>query len=195
VDEDGAPLGLVKGLWHAHIGWFFSRSSWFFSRGREHELARVARDVHDDRLVMAIDRLYGVWMLVSLALPFTIGFLAGGTVELGVEAMVWGGLVRVFLLHHVTWSVNSICHTVGTREYRARDESRNNWLLALPSLGEGWHNNHHAFPSAALYGIGRKQVDLAGLVLVGLERLGLASELKRHDPRQLERRRLRAAES
>ena len=191
VGRSDALGSRAAGLWHAHIGWFFTRGSWFFSRGRERELPQYGRDLYANELVMRIDRLYPIWMTLSLALPFGIGLAVGGTLARGFEAMIWGGLLRIFLLHHVTWSVNSICHSFGRRMYRATDESRNNWVLALPSLGEAWHNNHHAFPSAAIYGLDRFQIDIAGIVLLGLERVGLVSDLKRPDQSQRTRRRLR----
>ena len=105
----------------------------------------------------------------------------------GVEATIWGGLVRIAVFQHVTWSVNSICHMFGRRDFDVRDESRNNWLLALPSLGEAWHNNHHAFPSSAVHGLGRFQFDLSALVIRGLEKVGLVWDVKvphEHEPGQ-----------
>ena len=92
--------------------------------------------------------------------------------------MVWGGLVRIFLFHHMTWSVNSVCHTFGRRSFETADESRNNWLVALPTFGEGWHNNHHAFPGSAIHGLGRRQVDVSWWTIRALERLGLAWDVK-----------------
>ena len=104
--------------------------------------------------------------------------------------MVWGGLIRIALFQHITWSVNSICHMFGRKGYEARDESRNNWLLALPSLGEAWHNNHHAFPSSAIHGIDPRQFDLSGLLIRGLERIGLIWDVKRPDALSRDRRRM-----
>ena len=101
-------------------------------------------------------------------MPFVMGYLLDG-VRGGVEASIWGGLVRIAVFQHITWSVNSICHMFGRRDFDVRDESRNNWLLALPSLGEAWHNNHHAFPSSAVHGLGRFQLDLSALVIRGLK--------------------------
>lgn len=108
----------------------------------------------------------------------------------GFEAMVWGGLVRIFLFQHATFSVNSVCHLFGTKAYRARDESRNNPIVALFTFGEGWHNNHHAFPSSAQHGLDRGQLDLAWLVIRGLERLGLAWNVRRPEQRGLAARRI-----
>ena len=107
------------------------------------------------RVIRRIDRLYMLWVVLSLGIPFAVGFAVDPTLRGGLTGLVWGGLVRIFLFHHMTWSVNSICHTFGRRPYATDDESRNNWLIALPTFGEGWHNNHHAFPGSAIHGLGR----------------------------------------
>ena len=159
--------GKVKGLWHAHMGWFFS------TKGVAESELRFRRDLDADPVLRRVDRLYFLWILLTLGIPFAIGYAVGGTLWLGFEAMVWGGLVRIFLGHHITWSINSICHMFGSRPYKARDESRNNFLLALPSFGESWHNNHHAFPASAIFGIDRGQLDLGALTIRLFERLGL----------------------
>jgi stearoyl-CoA desaturase (delta-9 desaturase) len=178
----GGLRGRLGGLWHAHMGWIFRR-------GPVERRARYAKDLCDDPLIRTIDRAYLLWVVLTLGLPFAVGYAAGGTAGRGFEALVWGGLIRVLLIHHATWSVNSICHSFGTRPYRARDESRNNWLLALPTLGESWHNNHHAFPSSAVLGIDRRQLDIGAWVIRGLERSGLAWDVHRPDARQRARRR------
>ena len=159
--------GKVKGLWHAHMGWFFS------TKGMAETELRFRRDLDADPVLKTVDRLYFPWILLTLGIPFAVGYAVGGTLWLGFEAMVWGGLVRIFLGHHITWSINSICHMFGSRPYKARDESRNNFLLALPSFGESWHNNHHAFPASAIFGIDRGQLDLGALTIRLFERLGL----------------------
>jgi len=129
---------------------------------------------------------------VTLGIPFAIGYAFGG-VERGVEGLLWGGLVRIFLYQHATFSVNSICHMFGRRDYRSRDESRNNWLVALLVFGEGWHNNHHAFPASARHGLHRFQIDLSWLVIRGLEKLRLVWNVKVPDELQMRRKRLQAA--
>ncbi len=174
--HDGV-LGGLRGFAHAHISWLFSSKG--MERGRD-----WGRDLYEDRLIRAIDRLYLVWVVLTIGLPFTVGLAWGGP-AVGFEAMIWGGLLRIFLFQHATFSVNSICHLFGTRPYRSRDESRNNAVVALFTLGEGWHNNHHAFPSSARHGLGRGQLDLAWLVIRGLELLGLAWNVRRPDPRGL----------
>ena len=179
---DGAAAAL-KGFVHAHVGWLFTLKG--MERGREY-----GRDLYEDRLVRAIDRLYPLWVVLTLGLPFLVGYLVGGSWERGVEAMVWGGLLRIFLYQHATFSVNSICHLFGRRAYRSRDESRNNWLVALLVFGEGWHNNHHAFPSSARHGLDRFQLDVSWWVIRGMEKLGLVWDVKRPGSDQLARRRL-----
>ena len=166
-------LGAVRGLWHSHVGWLFS------SKGLVVR-TRFGRDLTGDRLLRVIDRMYFVWVALGFAIPYAFGYAIGG-VSGGVQAMVWGGLIRIALFQHVTWSVNSICHMFGRRTYATRDESRNNWLLALPSLGEAWHNNHHAFPSSAVHGLDERQLDLSGYLIHKMERIGLVWDVKRVD--------------
>jgi stearoyl-CoA desaturase (delta-9 desaturase) len=122
-----------------------------------------------DPIVMFVQRTTVAW--------FGLGLLLPGLVD-GWRGFLWGGLVRMALQNHATFAVNSICHSFGSRPYATPDESRNNWAVALWSLGEGWHNNHHAFPSSALHGFGWREPDLSGLVIVGLGRLGLARNVR-----------------
>ena len=176
-------LGAVKGFVHAHVGWLFANLG--MEEGREY-----GKDLYEDRLLVWIDRLYLLWVVLTLGLPFLLGFLVGGTWQRGLEAMVWGGLIRIFLYQHATFSVNSICHMFGRRDYRSRDEARNNWLVALLVFGEGWHNNHHAFPASARHGLGRLQIDVSWWVIRALEKLRLVWNVKIPSATQLERRRL-----
>ena len=120
------------------------------------------KDLYEDRLVRTIDRLYLLWVALSLGIPFAVGYAVGGTWQAGLQGLVWGGLVRIFLYQHATFSVNSVCHMFGRKDYRSRDEARNNWLVALLVFGEGWHNNHHAFPASARHGLDRFQLDRRG---------------------------------
>jgi stearoyl-CoA desaturase (delta-9 desaturase) len=151
------------------------------------------RDLYEDRVIRWIDRLYVVWVVVTFGLPFLIGYAVGGSWQAGVEGLVWGGLLRVFLYQHATFAVNSICHMFGTQDYRSRDEARNNWLIALLVFGEGWHNNHHAFPASARHGLDRLQMDMSWWMIRGLEKLGLVWNVRCATPEQRDRRRLRAA--
>ena len=196
-DKDGDPhsphaghpegvWGAVTGFVHAHVGWMFTLKG--MERGREY-----GRDLYEDRLVRTIDRLYMLWVVATLGIPFALGFAIGGSWQRGVEAMVWGGLVRIFLYQHATFSVNSICHMFGRQDYRSRDEARNNWLVALLVFGEGWHNNHHAFPASARHGLHRFQIDVSWWVIRAMEKLRLVWDVKVPDARQLERRRIQSA--
>ena len=172
VGHQGGWRGALKGLWHAHMGWLF-RTVGLADR------ERFARDLLADRAVRAMDRLFWLWVVLGFAIPFGIGWLIGGTLGTGLTALLWGGLVRVFLLHHVTWSINSVCHFFGRRRFKTEDESRNVFWLAPLSFGESWHHNHHAFPRSAFHGLRRLEVDPGGLLILMLEKLGLAWDVVR----------------
>ncbi len=198
-DRDGDPhsphagrreglFGGLGGFFHAHMGWLVSTKG--MERGR-----RYGRDLYDDPVIRRIDRLYMLWVVLTLAIPFAIGFAVDPTLRGGMTGLVWGGLVRIFLFHHMTWSVNSVCHTFGRRPYETDDESRNNWIVALPTFGEGWHNNHHAFPGSAIHGLGRRQVDMSWWTIRGLEKLGLAWDVKVPAAERLARRAAQAPSS
>jgi stearoyl-CoA desaturase (delta-9 desaturase) len=183
TDEEGDPhsphthsgagwRGVLVGLWHSHMGWLFED---------EHTSARrYAPDLRKDPIIRRIDRLFPFWVLLGLLVPAVAGFaLSGGSLFAAFTAFLWAGLVRVFLLHHATWSVNSICHMYGRRPFATDDQSRDNWLVALVSLGEGWHHSHHAFPTSAQHGLRRTQIDPSYAVIRVLERLGLVWNVKR----------------
>jgi stearoyl-CoA desaturase (Delta-9 desaturase) len=180
----GVP-GAVVGLVHAHVGWLF------VTKGMERGPA-YARDLYEDRMIRWIDRIYLVWVALTLGIPFLVGYLVGG-VDLGIEVMIWGGLVRIFAWQHVTFSINSICHAFGRQDYPARDESRNVRWLAPLSFGESWHNSHHAFPASARHGLDNGQLDLAWLTIRGLQSLGLVRDVKRPSEVQKARRRIQPA--
>jgi stearoyl-CoA desaturase (delta-9 desaturase) len=188
VGYGGGAWGAMRGFAHAHVGWMFSNLG--MEQGREY-----GRDLYEDRLVRMIDRMYLLWVVLTLGIPFAIGYAVGGTWELGLEGLVWGGLIRIAAYQHATFSVNSICHMFGRQDYRSRDEARNNWLVALLVFGEGWHNNHHAFPVSARHGLHRGQIDVSWWVIRGLEKLRLVSNVKVPDAAQLERRRVQPAEA
>ena len=187
VGHGDGLAGAIRGFVHAHVGWLFSNLG--MEQGREY-----GRDLYENRLVRVLDRLYLVWVALSLGLPAAIGYAVGGTSG-ALEGLVWGGFVRIFAYQHATFSVNSICHMFGRQDYRSRDEARNNWLVALLVFGEGWHNNHHAFPSSARHGLDRRQLDVSWWVIRGLERLGLVRNVRVPDTQQRQRRRLQTAES
>jgi stearoyl-CoA desaturase (delta-9 desaturase) len=179
-DAGGGFVGTVKGLIHAHVGWLFTTKG--MERGDIY-----GRDLYDDRKIQVVDRLYLVWVALSVGLPFAIGFAVTGSVGRGLEAMVWAGLIRIFAFEHATFAVNSICHTFGSRRYDARDESTNNWVVAALTMGEGWHNNHHAFPRSARHGLERGEIDVSWLVIRGLQRLRVASMVRLPTPAQRNR--------
>jgi stearoyl-CoA desaturase (delta-9 desaturase) len=129
--------------------------------------------LYKDPMVMFFHRTYPLWIILSFALPFALG---------GWTGLLWGGLVRVFLVHHVTWSVNSICHTFGRREFDTTDQSRNQWVVGLLAMGEGWHNNHHAFPRSAFHGLHWWQIDFSAYVIMLLEKLRLVRNVQRVSP-------------
>ncbi|MGH2747281.1 MAG: acyl-CoA desaturase [Actinomycetota bacterium] len=176
LDEGEGIMGVLRGLWHAHVGWLFDE----FKTDKE----RWARDLTRDDDMNRIDRLFPQLVIVSFALPAALGFALTGSLGGLLGGLLWGGLARVFFLHHVTWSINSICHFYGTRPFETSDYSTNNWPLALISFGESWHNNHHAFPTSAVHGLGRWQVDLSALVISALERARLATNVRRVSPDQ-----------
>jgi stearoyl-CoA desaturase (Delta-9 desaturase) len=161
------PFEALKGLWHAHTGWLFT------TVGRA-DRARYAKDLVQDAGLRTIARLFLPLVVVSLVIPALVGWMLIGGWYGFVSGLVWGGAVRILLLHHVTWSINSICHFWGRRRFDSPDESRNVWWLSWLSFGESWHNNHHAFPSSAFHGLRRFEVDPGGWVIRGLEACGLA---------------------
>ena len=163
-------LGLLRGFWHAHIGWFFEADP--------PDLDRYVKDLSASRTLRVASYLFPLWAVLGLVLPAVLGgiiTLSWGGVWTG---LIWGGLVRVFLVHHVTWSVNSACHLWGMRPYKSNDMSRNNVVFGILALGEGWHNTHHAFPSSARHGLRWWQIDVSYGVIRTLALLGLAWNLK-----------------
>jgi stearoyl-CoA desaturase (Delta-9 desaturase) len=175
LDHGSGWRGALRGLAHAHVGWLFDHSQ----RGARE---RFARDLIADPVIAFVDKTFVPWSLLGLAIPFGLGVLLGGTLAAGLEGMLWGGAVRIFVLHHVTYSINSLCHFFGRRRFATDDHSRNLMWLAPLSFGEAWHNNHHAFPTSAIHGLGPGELDLSGLLIAGLERLGLVWEVQRVGP-------------
>jgi stearoyl-CoA desaturase (delta-9 desaturase) len=162
---------LTKGLWHAHIGWLFDVE--------QTNQERFAPDLLADKDIVKVDRMFMRLTAVTLLLPPLIGFLWSGFAWQGaLTAFFWGSLVRVSMLHHTTWSINSICHTIGERPFRTRDKATNVWWLAVLSMGESWHNLHHADPTAARHGVLRGQLDSTARVIWVLEKLRLAREVR-----------------
>jgi stearoyl-CoA desaturase (delta-9 desaturase) len=159
---------------------------WLFVHTQRGSKKRFAPDLLNDPVISYVDRTFLLWAVVGLLVPFALGYAIGGTLVAGLTGLLWGGMVRVLVLHHFTYSINSLCHVFGRRPYETGDESRNLSLLAIPTFGEAWHNNHHAFPTSAVHGIGRWQLDPSGLVISGLERCGLVWDVNRPDPERRE---------
>ncbi len=198
TDQEGDPhsphlsgegfWGSVKGLWHAHVGWLFE------SVGTA-ERERFAPDLLKDRVLRVVDKTFWVWVTLGFVIPFALGWIVGGGLGTALTALLWGGFVRVFLLHHVTWSINSVCHFFGRKRFEVDDESRNVFWLAPLSMGEAWHHNHHAFPTSAFHGLRRweRLTDPTGLVIAGLEKLGVVWNVVRVSPERQAAKLARAA--
>ena len=180
LHEDESYLSMVKGLWYSHIGWMFD--------SEETTAKKFAPDLLKDKMIVMLDRYYWLWIVLTFALPGLLGLLITGTFTGFLEGVLWGGVVRVFFLHHVTWSINSVCHVFGRRPYKTRDESRNNAIFGVLAFGEGWHNNHHAFPAAAVHGFHWWQVDLNGFMIWLFEKMGWVWNVTRVTEEQKSRR-------
>jgi stearoyl-CoA desaturase (Delta-9 desaturase) len=177
TDQEGDPhtphghgsgfKGAVVGLWYAHMGWLFERSG-----TTEHQ--RYARDVYEDRGMQLIHKTFPVWVALGIAIPAGIGLAFTGTWRGAFEAALWGGPVRIFIGHHVTWSINSVCHFFGSRRFAVEDHSTNVFWLAPLSMGESWHHNHHTFPRSAFHGLKSWEIDPTGWVIRGMRRVKLA---------------------
>ncbi len=157
TDKEGDPHSPMEGFFHAHFGWII-----FF--GLKPDYARYGSWLRKDPMIVFFSRTFLLWSTLGFLIPFAIA---------GWQGVLWGGLVRIFLNNHVTWSVNSICHTFGDKMFRTDDMSRNNWLVGLLAMGEGWHNNHHAFPRAAFHGMRWWQFDMSAYIIRVLEKIGL----------------------
>jgi stearoyl-CoA desaturase (Delta-9 desaturase) len=159
--------GAIAGLWYAHMGWLFDRSG-------QAEHSRYARDLYEDRGMRVIHHTFGFWVATGIVIPAALGFALTGTLRGAAEAALWGGPVRIFLAHHVTWSINSVCHFFGSRRFAVDDHSTNVFWLAPLSMGESWHHNHHTFPRSAFHGLKRWEIDPTGWVIRGMRRVKLA---------------------
>ena len=180
VDAAGGTVGLLRGLWYAHVGWLFApeatvQKAW-------------APDLLRDPAIARVSRWFPYFVAASFALPALLGGLITMSFTGALLGLLWGGLVRVFVLHHVTWSINSICHVFGTRPFESHDEARNNAVMALLGFGEGWHNAHHAFPASARHGLRWWELDGSWLVIRTLSLMGLARDIKLPSPTQMARR-------
>jgi stearoyl-CoA desaturase (delta-9 desaturase) len=186
-DKEGDPHsphahdGVLRGLFHAHVGWLFVHTA---RANRQ----RYAPDLMKDPIIAWVDRTFVVWVAAGLAFPFALGWLIGGSLDTALTGLLWGGAVRMLVLHHVTYSINSLCHFFGRTRFDVDDHSRNLAWLAPFSLGESWHHNHHAFPTSAHHGLRWWELDLSSLVIRGLRRTGLAWDVVEISPERQARK-------
>ncbi|HMT04572.1 MAG TPA: fatty acid desaturase [Solirubrobacterales bacterium] len=179
VGHDGGVKGVLSGLFHAHVGWTFTEHG-------KADQQKYARDLYEDRGMRFISDWFVLWVILGLLIPALAGYVVTGTLAGAAGGFLWGGLVRVFFLHHITWSINSVCHFLGSRRFDVEDESTNVFWLALPSLGEAWHHNHHAFPRSAQHGLKKWEIDISAGVIAVMEKLGLAKKVVRISPERQE---------
>jgi len=173
----------LKGFWHAHTGWLFAPE--------QAEVRRYAADLEQDRVLRFVDRTFVLWVTLGLLAPALIGGLVTASWTGAFTGLLWGGLVRIFLLHHVTWSVNSACHLWGRQTYECHDRSRNNVIVGILGMGEGWHNNHHAFPRSARHGLAWWQFDSSWMLIRLLKLMRLARNVQLPKPELMARKRRR----
>jgi len=181
VDHGHGLKGALRGLFHAHVGWLFIHTQ----RGNKE---RYAPDLMKDPLIRWVDRTFVLWVFVGLLVPFLLGWLIGGTLEAALTGLLWGGAVRMLVVHHVTYSINSLCHFFGNQAFDTGDESRNLAWLSLFTFGEAWHNNHHAFPTSYEHGLRRRQFDPSRWLILGLEKMGLVWDVVRISPERQARK-------
>ncbi len=162
----------VKGFFHSHIGWLFI-SNWSKS-----ERAKYIPDLIQEEYLMSIDRNYVWWVVASLAIPMVFAGIVTMSIQGALLGLLWGGFARVCFTHHMTWAINSVCHVFGSRDFKSSDDSRNNVIFGIFSHGEGWHNNHHAFPSSARHGLKWWQFDLSWIIIRSMELLGMAWDVR-----------------
>jgi stearoyl-CoA desaturase (Delta-9 desaturase) len=173
------PVALARGFWHAHMGWLFNRD--------KTNVERFAPDLAADRGIRIVDRLFPLWVALSVTVPAVLGGLITLSWWGALTAFLWAGLARISFQHHITWSVNSICHMVGERPFTSRDRSANFWPLAILSMGESWHNSHHADPTCARHGVLRGQVDVSARLIWMFERFGWVWQVRWPTPQRLAR--------
>jgi stearoyl-CoA desaturase (delta-9 desaturase) len=179
-DEEGDPhsphlhsggiLEALKGMWHSHMGWMINP--------RTKQSMRYVGDLRKDKLVRRMSKLFPFFVLISLALPALLGGLITMTWMGAFLGFLWGGLVRICFVHHVTWSINSVCHIWGARPFNTNDHSRNNLIMGVFALGEGWHNNHHAFQSSARHGLRWWQLDMSYIIIWFMSKVGLVYDVR-----------------
>jgi stearoyl-CoA desaturase (delta-9 desaturase) len=177
-------MGTIRGAFHSHVGWLFATPS----KG----LGKYSRDLHEDKAVRAADKHFFPWLVAGYILPGIIAGLITMTWMGFLLGILWGGFVRMAVVHHITWSVNSVCHLWGWRPFESHDESRNNPVVGILAMGEGWHNNHHAFPSSARHGLRWWEFDPSWLLIKTLQTVGLARDVRVPDKQRLESKKRKA---
>jgi stearoyl-CoA desaturase (Delta-9 desaturase) len=166
-------VGTLRGFYHAHVGWLFEP--------RLKGMGKYTKDLRADPVIRAVNKQFYIWALVGLIVPAVLGGLLTMSFNGALLGFLWGGLVRVLIVHHVTWSVNSVCHLWGTRPFECGDESRNNAIVGVLALGEGWHNNHHAFPASARHGLSWWQIDISYIYIRAMSLVGLVRNIRLPD--------------
>ncbi|MBC6449345.1 acyl-CoA desaturase [Actinokineospora xionganensis] len=174
-----SPKAILRGFWHAHMGWLFGRD--------RTNIDRFAPDLAEDRDIQVLDKLFPLWVTLSVGLPAVIGGLVTMSWWGALTGFLWAGLARVAFQHHVTWSTNSICHMIGSRPFTSRDRSANFWPLAILSMGESWHNSHHADPTSARHGVLRGQIDISARLIWVFEKLGWVWQVRWPTQERLEK--------
>ena len=169
VNAKGEELSGIRGLWHAHIGWFFES---------DFPNVLLTKDLLRDPMIVKVNQLYLFWVILGFAIPATLGGILTGTWMGVLQGLLWGGFIRVFVVHHVFWSVTSVCHLFGNRPFNTGDHSTNNIWLAIPTMGMAWHNNHHAFSNSAIVGLRWWQIDPSAWIIRTLEAVGLVWDVK-----------------
>jgi stearoyl-CoA desaturase (delta-9 desaturase) len=175
VGHGDGVAGALRGLWHAHAGWLWETHG----QARAH---KYAKDLVEDRGMRILNRRFPLIVLASLLIPAVLGGLLSWSLKGAFTGLIWGGFVRIFLQHHVTWSVNSVCHFFGKRRFDVEDQSTNVFWLAIPSFGESWHHNHHAFPRSAAHGLKWWEIDTSAMVINAMKKTGLAWDVVKIAP-------------
>lgn len=193
ADDPHSPIafgdsvwGMIRGMVHSHFGWFFAKTP------PRAVMNKYVPDLLADPVVPFVSRWFVLWAVLGQIIPAAIGLAVTGSWLGAFVAWTWGGLLRVFFVHHVTWSVNSVCHMWGRREFESHDESRDNVVMGILAMGEGWHNTHHAFPASARHGLSWWQIDVSYWVIRAMSWVGLAREVKLPSPERVEAKRRRA---
>ncbi|HLO41727.1 MAG TPA: acyl-CoA desaturase [Phycisphaerales bacterium] len=175
--EGEGVAGILKGIWHSHVGWIFDEDTT--------DLAKYVPDLQKDKMVRWVSATFPIWVVLGLAIPTAAAGLLTMSWYGALLGLLWGGFARIFFVHHATWSVNSVCHLWGSKTYRSHDESRNNPIVGILALGEGWHNNHHAFPTSARHGLAWWQFDISYIIIKAMEMVGLVWKVRVPTPDRL----------